>query len=64
MRMPIKLKIQVDGSGTAETAVVNEPDCEVVKLLPEVKSAAVHTPLGQKYSWMFWGEGVIPFGRS
>ena len=27
---------------------VKSPDCEVVMLLPELKSASVHVPLGQK----------------
>jgi hypothetical protein len=52
----------VAGSGTV--VAVKVPDCEVVMLLPEAKSAGVHVPLGQKYSWIFWGVGVIPFGRS
>ena len=39
------------------------PDCEVVMLLPDAKSAGVHVPLGQKNSWMFRGVGSVPFGR-
>ena len=39
------------------------PDCELVRLLPEEKSAGVHVPLGQKYSWIFCGVGAVPFGR-
>ena len=31
--------------------------------LPDVKSDGWHTPVGQKKSWIFWGVGVIPFGR-
>jgi hypothetical protein len=53
----------VAGSGTRALAAVKLPDCELVMLLPEVKSAAVHTPVGQKYSWIFCGVGAIPFGR-
>ena len=34
------------------------PDCDVVTLLPEVKSAAMQVPLGQKKSWIW--EGVRP----
>jgi hypothetical protein len=52
MIMPRELNISVDGSGTGGTTdvplAVKLPDCEVVMLLPDWKSAAVHTPLGQK----------------
>jgi hypothetical protein len=66
MRMPMELRITVDGSGvgTAVETAVNEPESEVVILLPEVKSAVTHVPAGQKYSWIFWGVGAVPFGRS
>jgi hypothetical protein len=51
----------VCGSGTL--AAVKVPDCELIMLLPEAKSAGVHVPLGQKYSWIFRGVGAVPFGR-
>ena len=57
----MELKTKGDGSGTFEAVKV--PDCEVVMLFPDVKSAATHVPLGQKYSWIFWGVGAIPLGR-
>ena len=59
--MPTELKIKGDGSGIFEAVKV--PDCELVMLFPEVKSVGVHTPLGQKYSWIFWGVGAVPLGR-
>jgi len=58
----MELKIKGDGSGTR--AAVKVPDCELVMLFPEVKSAATHVPLGQKYSWIFCGVGAVPLGRS
>jgi hypothetical protein len=58
----MELKNRGVGSGTFEAVKV--PDCELVMLFPEVKSAATHVPLGQKYSWIFWGVGVVPLGRS
>ena len=66
VKMPMKLKTTDDGSGTDEAVKV--PDCDVVKLLPELKSAAEQalpfdTKSGQKYSWIFWGVGAVPFGR-
>jgi hypothetical protein len=51
----------VAGSGT--DSAVKLPDCELVMLLPDLKSSAVHTPLGQKYSWIFKGVGAVPLGR-
>jgi hypothetical protein len=57
----MELKTMGDGSGTFEAVKV--PDCELVMLLPELKSASKHVPLGQKYSWIFWGVGVVPLGR-
>jgi hypothetical protein len=68
--MPMEVKNPDDGSGTDEIVgneAVKLPDCELVMLLPEVKSAAEHalpfvTQSGQKYSWIFWGVGGIPFG--
>jgi len=58
----MELKNRGDGSGTFEAVKV--PDCELVMLLPAVKSAGWQTPVGQKYSWIFWGVGVVPLGRS
>jgi hypothetical protein len=58
----MELKIKGDGSGTS--AAVKVPDCELVMLFDESKSAATHVPLGQKYSWIFWGVGAVPLGRS
>ena len=58
----MELKIKGDGSGTFEAVKV--PDCELVMDLPEVKSAGWHTPVGQKYSWIFCGVGAAPLGRS
>jgi hypothetical protein len=58
----MELKTMGDGSGTFEAVKV--PDCELVMFFPEVKSAATHVPLGQKYSWIFCGEGAVPLGRS
>jgi hypothetical protein len=41
----------VPGSGTPTGATaVKVPDWELVMFLPEVKSAATHVPLGQKYN--------------
>jgi hypothetical protein len=56
---------RVPGSGTVlvEALAVKVPDWELVMLLPELKSAAVHVPVGQKYSWIFWGVGAVPLGR-
>jgi hypothetical protein len=42
----MELKNRGDGSGTFEAVKV--PDCELVMLFPEVKSAGWHVPLGQK----------------
>lgn len=50
------------GSGVIVVDVivaVKSPDCEVVMLFPEVKSAGVHVPLGQKYSWISSGVGAV-----
>ena len=63
----MELKIKGDGSGIFEAVKV--PDCELVMFLPELKSAAEHalpfdTKSGQKYSWIFWGVGALPSGRS
>lgn len=64
MSMPRELNTTVDGSGVCVVCVaVKLPDCEVVKLLPDAKSAAVHVPLGQKYNWIFSGVGALPSGR-
>jgi len=46
--MPMELKNRGVGSGTFEAVKV--PDCELMMLLPDWKSAAVQVPLGQKYS--------------
>jgi hypothetical protein len=63
--VPRALNRMEDGSGTTSVSVaVKLPDCEVVMLLPDEKSAAVQVPLGQKYSWIFWGVGSAPFGRA
>ena len=60
VKMPMKLKTKDDGSGTggAEDEAVKVPDCELVMLLPELKSAGWHVPLGQKNSWIFCGVGA------
>jgi hypothetical protein len=67
MIMPRELNTMVDGSGTGGTfesgIAVKVPDCELKMLLPDVKSAAMQVPLGQKYNWIFAGVGAIPFGR-
>lgn len=60
--VPRALNKMEDGSGTFEA--VKLPDCEVVMLLPDEKSPATQVPLGQKYSWIFWGVGSAPFGRA
>jgi hypothetical protein len=52
----------VSGQDIPTCVAVKLPDWELVMLLPEEKSAAVHVPLGQKYSWIFCGVGAIPFG--
>jgi hypothetical protein len=48
MMVPRELSNMEDGSGTGECVTVKLPDCELVMLLPEAKSAAVHVPPGQK----------------
>jgi len=63
MMMPIALNNREDGSGTGEGVAVKLPDCELVMLLPDAKSAGVQTTPGQKYSWIFWGVGAAPPGR-
>ena len=61
--VPRALNKMEDGSGTTSVSVaVKLPDCEVVMLLPDEKSAGVQVPVGQKYSWIFWGVGAVPFG--
>ena len=41
------------GVGVVGGAVATKsPDCDVVRLLPEVKSAGWQVPLGQKKSWI------------
>jgi len=57
----MELKIKGDGSGIFEAVKV--PDCELVMLLPDWKSACWHTPVGQKNSWIFCGVGAAPLGR-
>jgi len=59
--MPREPKNTEDGSGMDEA--VKLPDCDVVTLLPDWKSAATQVPLGQKYNWIFCGVGAVPFGR-
>jgi hypothetical protein len=62
----MELNTTVDGSGTGgrESGIaVKLPDCELVMLLPDVKSPGTHVPPGQKYSWIFWGVGAVPLGR-
>jgi hypothetical protein len=67
----MKPKAAAGGSGTTvapEDETSKVPDCKLVMLVPELMSAAEHalpfdTKSGQKYSWIFWGVGVEPFGR-
>jgi len=66
--MPSEPRTTEDDSGTELNDALKVPDCELVMLRPEPKSAAEHalpfdTKSGQKYSWIFCGVGVMPFGR-
>jgi hypothetical protein len=55
-------RLRGSGTGVVAAEAVKVPDCDVVMLLPDWKSAAVHVPAGQKYSWIFWGDGIMPLG--